>query len=233
MTSPLFRILESLIHKGLVITQVGQKTTFYNTASIDSFEGMALESENKTSQMRNSIEKIKKHLTSLSNIKLTETTLLYYKGLRGLKQMQWKIREKPNTEVVVFDSLKWGDVVGADFAENLRQINVDKNVRFRSISNSEPSIAPDGTTSWTTNKKYTTKFYRHRLISRKILDIQQDIFITPDSIVYWGVKTGDEVAVQITNIEYAAMMKQIFEFMWDKAKAIDKFGERFKINSKG
>lgn len=227
--STLYRILESLIKKGLVATQVGEKTSFYNVASTDAFENIVFDSEKKTNQMREAIEKIKKFTTELSNIKLTETTLLYYKGLRGLKQMEWKIRSGiPNSEVQVFDSLKWANVVGADFAEKMRGVCVEKNIRYRSISNSEDPIEPNGTTSWTANKKYTTKYYRHKLISRKILDIRQDIFITPNSIVFWGVKTGDEVAVQITNIEYAAMMRQIFEFMWDKAKAIDNFGERFK-----
>ena len=224
----LYRILESLIHTGLVVTRVGEKTTYYRITSAESFESLILESETKTRQMRESMETIKRYTENLSNVTLTETSVLYYKGIRGLKQMEWIIRgRKPYSEVLVFDSLKWNDVLGSDFTEELRQLNVDRNVYLRSLSNSEDPIRPDGTTSWTTNKKYTLKYYRHRLIDRNILNIQQDIFVTSDSIVFYGVKPGDEVAIHIANAEYAAMMRQLFEYMWDKAKVIDHLGQRF------
>lgn len=225
----LYRIIESLINKGLVIIQVGEKTTFYNIASSDSFETLALEAEEKTNQMRESIKRIKDATQRLSNLKLTETTLVYYKGIRGLKQMEWNVRAgTPNIEWQIFDSGQWAQVVGTNFAETMRQECVEKNIRVRGISNSEHPINPDGTTTWTSNKKYTTKYYRHRLISQKILDIKQDFIIMPDSLVFWGVKSGDEVAIQIKNSDYSVMVCQLFEFMWDKAKVIDKFGDRFK-----
>ncbi len=227
--STIYRVLESLIEKGLVVTQLGEKTSFYNVSSADSFKTIILESEAKTREMKASVEKIRQFSEQIVAGNPGQTSVLYYKGVRGLKQMEWIIRgRKPDTEVLVFDSLQWNDKLGSAFTEELRQINVEKNVRIRSISNSEDPIAPDGTTTWTTNKKYTTKFYRHRLIPKKVLDIKQDIFITDDSIVFWGVKIGDEVAIQVTNSEYASMLRQLFEFVWDKAKAIDNFGQRFR-----
>ena len=194
-----YRVLDALVQKGLVVMQTGDKTTFYSISSSDSFKSLIYEEEAKANQMRKAAETIKEYTEKLAAINPTETSVLYYKGIRGLKQMEWIIRgRQPNIEVLAFDSLQWSDRLGSDFAEELRQQNVEKNVRIRGISNAEDPIAPNGTTSWTTNKKYTLKHYRHRLIDRKILDIMQDIFIMPDSIV-WGVKTGDEVAIQITN----------------------------------
>lgn len=224
----LYRILESLIQKGLVATQVSEKTTFYNITSADGFESIVIESETKTKQMKSAIENIKKYTEVLSNVGLTDTSVLYYKGIRGLKQMDWKITEKQNIEIQSFDSNQWVDVVGSEFAQVMRQEAVKKNIRYRTILNHEDPISPSGITTWTENTAYIKKHYRHRIISGKIMDIKQDIIISPDSIVLWGIKTGDEVAIQITNSEYAQMMRQIFEFMWDKAKVIDNFGGRFK-----
>ncbi|KKQ01953.1 MAG: Transcriptional regulator, TrmB [Candidatus Roizmanbacteria bacterium GW2011_GWA2_36_23] len=224
----LYRIIGTLTDRGYIQVQVGDKTTFYNIASPESFETSVLESENKIKQMKESIIKIKEYTHELMQTKLDQTVLLYYKGIRGLKQMEYNVRAgTPNIEWQVFDSTQWAKVVGKEFAENMRQECVEKNIRLRGISNFEEPIAPDGTTGWTSNKIYATKNYRHRLISKQLIDIKQDIFVMPDSIIFWGVKTNDEVAIQIKNSDYATMMRQIFEYLWNQAKVIDNFGERF------
>lgn len=225
----LYRLIESLVRKGYVQTQVGEKTTFYNIAPPDSFETSILELEEKSKRMRRSIDTIKEYTQRMLETKLDETNLIYYKGIRGLKQMEWYVRAgTPNIEWQAFDSLQWTKILGTEFAEQMRQECVEKNIRVRGISNSEDPISNDGTTTWTKNTRYTTKYYRHRVISKKIIDIKQDIFITPDSIIFWGVKTNDEVAIQIKNKDYAVMMKQLFEYIWNQAKVIDIFGDRFK-----
>ena len=226
----LYRIIESMVDKGYLNTQIGEKTTFYNIAPpVNSFKTTIFELEEKIKKMKLSIEKINEYTQKLITSKLDETSLFYYKGISGLKQAEWMIRvSKTNIELLVFDSELWANVVGNKFAEELRQQVVEKNNRIRSISNNEGVIMPAGTTLLTTNKEYTTNLCRHRIISEKIMKMKQDIFIMPDSLIFWGVEKNDEMAIEIKNKDYADMMKQIFESIWDKAKAIDNFGQRFK-----
>src|SRR4030042_5027558 len=54
----LYRILESLLQKGLVETQIGDKTTQYNAADPKQFESLVIEQENKVKKLRDSLSEL-------------------------------------------------------------------------------------------------------------------------------------------------------------------------------
>lgn len=223
----IYRTLNELSQKGLVVLQLNNKTTLYDASPPSSFESLILESQKKTAQLKESFNHIEQYFSKFPVGQTTETKVQYYRGLRGLKQMDWSMVARPNVEIQALDSDKWAKVLGADFAEEKREEAVKKGIRYRCIQNSEDRILDDGTTTWTANKEYTKRHYRHRLIPKKVLNIKQDIYILPESIYFRGVRDNDVVAVRIINADYAAMMKQMFEPLWAKACIIDNFGRGF------
>lgn len=225
----LYRILESLTKKGLVEVQIGDKTTHYNAADPQQFESLIIEQEKKTKKLKQSLDDIQSQLKAISAIKPQETSIRFYKGKRGLKQMEWKMCQKENTQILLYESTQWWEALDKEFAEEIRVEQMKKNITIREIFNIENikiigKIPADGTTPWTDNKEFVLNHYRHRAIPKKSLDLTQDLLIFNDVIHLHSYRENDLFGIEIISSDYAAMLKQQFEMAWNQAKTIDKFG---------
>jgi sugar-specific transcriptional regulator TrmB len=223
----LYRVLESLQKKGLIEMKLDDKTTFYSAASPNQFKSLVLEQEDETKNLKTALPNLLDSLNALTSIRPGETTVRYYRGLRGLKQLEWKKYEEPNKQILVFGAkLQWMDVLGRSFAEQIRDEAVAKNIQIKELLN-ENAIEPimEGIkTSWTDNQEYVLKHFQHRQILKKKLHITQDLYITHNGIHFHGYREGDLVGIEIISDDFSKMFGQIFKSFWNQATVVDKNG---------
>lgn len=222
----LYRVLDSLLKKGLVEQQLDDKTTYYSAANPKSFESLVIEQEKKTILLQNNLNVLQNRLTVLAQNPSDATSVKFYRGVKGLQTMEWRMCEVPNSETLIFGIAQWDKVLGENFAEEIRSERMKKNIYVREILN-EDTIQPittDGTTTWTQNKQYTKKYFHHRSISREIMDIRNEIMLLPTSIMIYSFSDADPVGIEMVGANYANFMRQLFELSWMQAKAVDEFG---------
>lgn len=223
----LYRILESLTTKGLVEVQIGDKTTHYNAADPKQFESLVIEQEKKTKDLRNTLQNLQESLKVISSVKPNETSVRFYRGTRGLKQMEWKRCEKQDVAIFIFDAGSlWLKYLGRDFAETIREEIVKKNIHIFEIANKERSepIPENGHPSWSDNTVYVLNHFRGRVVPAKQFEITQDIYILSDAIHIHGYRENDIMGIEIMSVDFAKLMQQIFKFLWNQAEIFDKFG---------
>jgi sugar-specific transcriptional regulator TrmB len=209
----LYRILESLLTKGLVEQKLDDKTTYYSVASMGHFENLVLEKERQAGEMRKMLPDLKLHFDFLSVAKPLEVSTKFYRGIRGLQHLELKAANETSGEILIIDSGQWHKVLTREFAEDVRSRIVKNNLMVREISN---TTSPD--TSWTDNAQYLQKHLLHREIPKTIIDIAQDIHVVGNTVQFSGYNQDDLVGIEIVSQEYAQMLKQMFEILWKIAK---------------
>lgn len=208
----LYRILERLLAKDIIEQKIDDKTTYYSAASADHFERIVLEKERQAKQLRQILPGIKSHFRFLNQIGPLETSVKFYRGIRGLQHLELIKAQAKGGEILIIDSNQWDKVLTREFAEEVRGRIVKNNIQVREVCNISH-------TGWTDNQEYLKNHYRYRVIPKKVINISQDIHIFGDSIYFCGYNQNDLVGIEIVSQEYSQIMKQIFEVLWKMAKA--------------
>ncbi len=222
----LYRVLEELSKKGLIETQVDDKTTHYSASDPKQFETLIFDQKKRTQDMQDVFSKLQNQLAFISLPKSKETAVHFYRGIKGLQYMELKKANAKNSDVLIIDTEQWTQFLGNEFAENIRNRIVENYVNIRELQNpiNTKKINSDRTVGWTKNKEYLFKYYQHREISEKIINITQDLYIFNDTIHMHGYRENDLMGIEIINHDYAQMFRQLFEFLWSQARIVDKFG---------
>ena len=225
----LYRVLESLAKKGLVETQIDDKTTFYNAADPKQFESLIIQQESRAKHLRKAYGDLSKHLSILTQaISKKETAVRFYRALKGLEYLEWKRCERPKIDICIFDSGDfWFEFLGREFAEAIRAETVKQKILIRELGNPSTTypVEKDGACSWTDNREYVLKHYVHRLVEKNELNITQDIYIVGGDFIHiHGYRDNDIFGVELVSRYFTTMMKQLFETIWNRAKVVDNFG---------
>jgi sugar-specific transcriptional regulator TrmB len=215
--STLYRVIDSLMKKGLVEMRIDDKTTYYKSSSPENFESLILNKQKKINQMRSALSQLKKNLPIFAQDN-DRASVSFHRGIRGIMTIEWKMCSQKNSKNLIFGNDKWWQFVGNDFAEEIRKKTVANNIQVREILNKEnfdPTTPPN---SWTQISAYQEKHYQDRYISRKILPIDNELYITKNSLYIYSLNPDDIVGIEINNKAYAQMMKSLFELIWKQSK---------------
>ena len=225
----LYRILERLQDKGLVEVKLEEKTSYFNIASPDSFANIITQQETKISQLKNNLAEMTTILSLTSQSAPTETIVHFYRGKKSLAYLENKKANCVNENLFIFDAGDlWFNIHGRDFAEKMRQKYVDNNIKIYELQNSPAitAVKDINKVDWTSNIAYLSDHYYHRRISKRLLDLSQDIYIIKDGIYMHNYNQDDIVGIEIVSKNYSQLLKQLFILAWNQAKIIDKFGGR-------
>ncbi len=224
----IYRIIGELTEMGLIEEKVDFKTSYYQSTSVHSFESLILEKEKSLTYLKHQIPALKNHLAALSLISNTaETQVHFYRGLRGLKTMEWKLCEAANSTTYVFGDGKWHNVMGRDFAEEIRHERINQNIKIKEILNPDKitPVSEDGTIEWTSIPGFIKNHYQHRQIAKNILNIENEIIIVPDKVFLFSIQDNEIVGIEIISPAYAQFFTQLFNIIWNQAEVIDDFGK--------
>lgn len=222
--STLYRMLENLKEKGLIVDEVGDNTTYYSVSGPEELSNLVYEQEIKLTSVKEAITGLTTDLSTAGASAKHQTSLRFYRGQTGLRQMEWRMTQTPKTTVYIFDSGQWSEVLGRPFSEKIREEIVRQDIRVLELSNKPKKIHKDGKSMWTQNSRYLTRHYAHRKIDKKILPMDEDIYVFGDTIQFHGYKQHDRMGIEMINKDFAVTLTRLFILAWQRAKPVDRFG---------
>lgn len=209
-----YRILEKLISKGFVKEQIKDYGTKFAAVSYEKFENLLNEKEKEILELKKVLPELYLELANLKLKSQEEYKVLYYRGVEGLKQVTWNslnakglFRIYEINDMNAFLDKKFTEKVRLEFVK--REIKVHQLTNFRQID--------DFTDIFGHVKDWTPKYVNplEFEINFKIL-IYNDVYC----MYSYDESKKDIFCVEIYNSCLAKIQKQMFDFIWSKAKPI-------------
>lgn len=213
----LYRLVDELKNKGLIEEIPAYKRRTIKAASLSTLEMMVREKEINSQSLSGNLPAFSQALGTLSqNIPTSNVT--YYRGVEGLKQMTWRILRCRGLWRTYSYSF-WEEIFDTKFVLEMdnrmnemklkcHNLYSEQFVNYRQKWLSEHTQKPVG--KWL--------YLRSRLISEKLLKINQNIEIYNDTVAYSYWDNNQIFGVEIEDARVAQFHKQIHEMLWKSGK---------------
>lgn len=209
--SNVYRIVDGMVKKGLVVEYVNENGKLLSAAQPSALELLVLQQEQLAEERRIELGHI---LPILAGYK-TESddfSIKTYVGVTGIKQMLWN-ELKAKSEVLLFSGDTIDKATGRHWAEKFRSEVIARGLRMRWIQNVKERNVPISDLPGYTNQ------YQARYIEENLLHVQFEISIYDDKVgIYNSLAHDSQLGTEISNRFLAKFMKQIFEHYWTIAK---------------
>ena len=224
--SKIYRYIDRLKIKKLIEESDKGRGLTLKAANPDSLQLIILEREQQLKNQKELLPDLLKELTDIPISSKSGFEIKHYHGTEGLKQMLWN-HLSAKKEILVFGYENRNNIAGKTFAETIRFEQVSRRITKIEVEN-----ATDQGNYWYTEVPSWGKYYRSRYIPPQILNISQYqvIFNNTISILNWA--DGNKVGVEITNVSFAQMYKQIFWKFWEIAGEYIEEGKRLEASKK-
>lgn len=213
----LYRILNELLKKGVIETHIDHKTTYYAVANLEAFQTHILESEQKTKSLQTAFDTLKKSVLTQPIDHNLETQISFFRGINGIKALEWEMVRVENSELCVFGNDTWWKYLSDEFAEEIRQQRLLHKLKVREILNLE--LKKSLQEEWTAVEEYKNELYQDRYISKKILPIENEIMISENAIYIYSLNNTEIIGIKILSPTYVQTMKALFELAWKISEA--------------
>ena len=207
-----YRILDSLIDKKLVITKLGNRGSRFVATPIDQLDFLIADREHEIDKLKKTLPGLKQDLNSLIGSSPENSQVLYYHGIEGIKQITYNSL-KAKGELLTYELGTMDSFMSHDEAEKLRERFVDNNIRIRTFTN---MTEMEG---WTDIGEMVEHWQVRHLPPQKN-PFQFEILIYNDVFCMYKYTKGEAFAVEIYNQELADMQRQLFEYLWSNAREL-------------
>ncbi len=205
----LYRIAEKLVKLGLAREVLDQRGIRLQASHPESLKHLVQEKERKIEEIKKRLPIVLKSLDLLEHpFRIEATKIVYYKGVRGLKQVLWNTLRTKN-EVVGYGYLNWNESVGKRFAEQLREEIVKRRIQTKEIQNENYQPLE----KFTQLKDYESH-YQRKIIPTSVIEIRHDTYIYDDVCAFYYFYKGEMFGLEIYNQEIALTQKEIFYALW-------------------
>lgn len=206
----LYPLLEALAHKQLITIHERHYGTSYEAQPPEVLEFLVSEHERKADAMRTTLPSAVHALQAIQQVSPTTSRIVEYKGIDGLKQMNWNLT-KADKEYRVFELAGLDKHLGAHFAGKMRTRDQAKGIKTCDLTNNPERHKEPG---------IETKNNLARYIDPKIFTIQFETYIYNNCVALLNYERDDIFGVEIYNPKLAAQQKQIFDLLWSQAKPL-------------
>jgi len=219
-----YRLLEELTKDGLVTIKVDEIGKKFEAKSYKQLEMLLKDKEYEVEKLKKSKGKIFDELASIRGKVDKSSKVLYYTGKEGLKQVTWN-STKAKAKLYIFEILDMSAFLDYGFCEKVRLEFVKNRVKVNELTNQKSMPG------WTNIEEFVKKYWRCRYIDPKELEMKFEMLLYNDVYAMYSFQNKDIFCVEIYNENLAKMQKQIFEYMWRKAKRmkVGKGGSAKKI----
>lgn len=212
-----YRLLDSLITKGLVATQTSTSGFKFIANHPSQLELLLSDREQQLISLKSSLPNLISTLETTANSSPSISKILYYQGTKGLSQVNWNLLNAHGQffsyEVVTAESY----MPHAE-AENLRKHLSEKKITVTTITN-QTSFKPF------TDISEIINYWQISYIPKEILNITTDIFIYNNVYAVCNyLDNGDIFCFEIYNQRLADFQKQIFQNFWSQSKPLTLIG---------
>jgi predicted transcriptional regulator len=207
-----YRLLDNLIARGLVITRLGERGAKYKAITPDQLDLLLSDATHKLDKLKTTLSSLKSQLTELSLSSSTpKSQVLYYHGLEGLKQVTYNSL-KAKGELLTYELSTMNAFLTKKEAEEFRAKFVVNKIFTRTLTNATHLDA------WTDVTDMVKNYWEIRQLDPHGNPFQFEILIYNNVYCMYRY-TGDEIfCIEIYSQELADMQRQLFEYLWSSAK---------------
>ena len=213
-----YRLLEVMKQKGVIEDIVREHKQMITAAPISRLEMLLKKQEARTESLRATFPSVAELLAQHAHHHDSQTKVLYYNGHSGIEQMIWNtLRAKKELYGYTYRML--AEIGGAKLAAFWRDEWVKRGLIFKDIYSDE----------YLRSKKQNPQkdsiaspsiHFQSRYIPSTILDIQHQVDIYNNVVAYYNWHKGEVFGVEIYNQKVADLQKQLFQLVWNAAKAV-------------
>src|SRR5919202_922971 len=205
----LYPLLEELAGMQLITIHERHYGTSYEALPPDALEFLITEQERKAELLRGNLPSITSALERFRQNSPTSSKIIEYRGVDGLKQMNWNLT-KATGEFRVFELKDLAKHLGTHFAEKLRSTWAEKKINSYDLTN-------DSKWSLETKVDSYKTFSKARYISTEIFTIEFETYIYNNCVALLNYEKNDIFGVEIYNHKLAQQQKQLFDLLWSQA----------------
>lgn len=211
-----YRILDNLLAKKLIINRVGERGMHFIATPPDQLDFLLSDRQHELDKLKSLLPTLQSQLTTLSHQSTSQSEVRYYHGTDGLKQVTYNSL-KAKGELLTYELSTMNAFMDQEEAEKLRTRFVENKINIKTLTNVTKM------TAWTNVTEMVEKYWEIRHLDPKDKPFQFEILIYND--IYCMYKyTGNEVfCVEIKNAELAQMQRTLFYYLWDMAKPLKIF----------
>ncbi len=208
--SKTYRVLEKLIEKGFVKELVKDYGTKYHPESYEKLNRIITDREEELINLKSSAPMLFNQLATLSLPLEEGSKILHYRGIEGLKQITWN-STKAEDILRIYEISTVNAFFEKDFAEKARTEFARNKVHVNQLTNFE-SFGDY------TDVVEHVKYCKLRHLDSKELSIDFEVLIYNDIYCMYSYENEEIFCVEIQNRKLAQMQKQLFDFIWSKAR---------------
>lgn len=205
----IYRYLENLQQYGLVSAEKLSYGTLYRPLPLDNIEGLLANREAETAAIRRNLSAMTSALQALAGGTGPKAQVQHYYGLAGLKQATWNIT-KADKEFRTFEVAHLSSHLDKAFARRHRERTIERGLISYDLTNDTEVRAKD-----IEPFEPSRTFLRH--ISPDILTINFEVIIYNQVVALFDYTDKNSMAIEIYHPAMHAMMKQLFDAMWNQA----------------
>lgn len=219
-----YRYLEKLIQKAFVIEVHEGFGKKYVASTYEKLNRIIEEKETKLSQLKDSAPKLFNELAQLSAGLDTDSNILTYRGEEGLKQVTWNSL-KAKDVLRIYEISTMDAMFEREFAEKVRHEFGKLGTKIHQLTNLEE-------VNMDSDQKVHIDHSEVRFLNPKELEIRTEVIIYNNVYTAYTYEDGDVFIVEIYNEKLATMQKQLFDFIWSKAKGMERVDDRGRFRVK-
>lgn len=210
----LYPLLDDLATKQLITVHERHYGTSYEAQSPEVLDFLVSEKERKASTLRSNLNATVHALQAISQISPATSRVAEYRGVDGLKQMNWNLTKAKDT-AYVYELANLDVHLGKHFSEKMRRLFVDNKLTIHDLTNN-----PD----WHMQTEVDTlkKYSKARYIDPKVFTIEFETYIYNNCVALLSYDKDDIFGVEIYNDKLARQQKQLFELLWSQAQPLTK-----------
>lgn len=207
-----YRIVESLLKRGVVGQLVEQNTTIIKAPALNQIEDLVKIEEQKINSIKTYFPEVANLISQSKSLSQPGTEVLFYRGIEGIKQMVWNTLQAKD-EVIGYTYSDLAEILGKDFMTKWKLEFSKRKLKFRDILNED----------YLSNFKdleFNPENFKTRIISKTKLLINYQTDIYNNTVAYYNWHKGEIFGVEIHNNEISHMQRQLFEIIWNISEEI-------------
>ena len=219
-----YRLLDKLESRGLVTQRFADLGLKFTASPYQQLELLLAERQSDLEGLKHMLPEVFSELHHLSQAGGRGSKVFYHHGVDGLKHVTWNsLRAKGELRIYEV-STSMTAFLPQEFSERVREELVAHKIHTLQLTN----IAH--MEQWTKLKEAALTYWTARYIDPKELSIKSEVLIYNDVTAMYHYLNNDIFCVEIESKDLASMQKQLFDFIWRRAKPMVKIGEHGEAN---
>jgi sugar-specific transcriptional regulator TrmB len=204
-----YRAIEELEMRKLVRVD-GHKTSHYRAVEYHKLDELVHEHEQRARDIQTMLPELYGFFLNLQGDPSSATSVKYYEGVEGLKQVTLNTLATKGV-CRVFEISTLNAFLDEEFAEFIRYETVKRGFTIREVTNHRRRSA------FTNIAGYVDKHLQSRYIAANALPIKIETTIYNDTVVLYDYRENP-FCVEIVSENLAVMQRGLFDFVWKVAR---------------